>query len=200
MNPARDCALENLGRWRALLNLPRPVTFERGAVCNCQPNSDFLVCSGLVKLMVSRVNGDTLALCLRLPGQFVKSCLIIGGGITPVAVTPVSAYPVDVRLLREVAASSLEASHLLLKCYSDDLNQFARSGLELRIHTVLERYELICDRLAHTQDFESGGIGIRHLIKDYELAQLIGITAPNFCRLKRGMFRSRQASRNRNCA
>jgi CRP/FNR family transcriptional regulator len=153
----------------------------------------FLIESGLVKLSSTQPDGQETILDLRYPGQWVEhyaALLHAPYAFTATTLTPCEIYRFDIRRFRSHLEGNLEVARLFMREQAIDYLAQADALIRLKTLTAKKRLEwFLVDLIPRYFRSSTPDSGRLHLpLKDYELAELIGVSKQHLSLLKRQMI------------
>lgn len=153
----------------------------------------FLLESGLVKLSSTQANGRETILGLRSPGQWVEHGAALSHApyaFTATTLTHCELYRFDIGRFRSCLEGSLNVCKLFMREQAIDYSTQSEALIGLKTLTARRRLEhFLADLVPDCFGPSSpGSARLRLPLKDYELAELIGVSKQHLSLLKRQMI------------
>ena len=158
--------------------------FEQGR----QPTELFYLHSGLVKLLRSHADGHDLILGLRGPGWLIGAAAAVldhPHDVTAVALTECSVSRIPAASFRRLLRLNEDLSWKLHQQNSREIHEELAQIAELECLSARERLEQVLHRFlpATTPARASDEIRLTIPLRQWEIAQLVGVTPQYLCQL-----------------
>lgn len=182
-------------RWREIFGTAHSKDYCRGVKIVRQgegARAVLFIESGLVKTVCILPNGVETLLILRLPGGFVDHsahALAVPYLGSALAVTDCRIHSVEPHLFYE-RLSTRHGVEFLTEISGAALVAFGVAAIEGKLMTAERRFARLLIQIAEaTGSMHSrGAIDLHGLLKDYELAEYLGISASNFSKLRKRLI------------
>ena len=170
----------------AVLYPPKVVLFSQGA----RADEVFYLEHGLVKLMRLQPGGDESIVGLRSAGWFLASAASVLEReyvVTAVAVTACRVARLGADTFRDILTSNRALSWRVHRMHSEEIYDQLGRATDFRLLPARERLERFLATLAPQLQVPAGDPNFRVKIplKQWEIAQLIGVTPQYVCKLLR---------------